>query len=233
MTDAVDALARLVLTERALPDVLHEIVGIARRAIPNAVACSITLVRDADEGFTAAHVGQLALDADGEQYQRTYGPCMDAGRTGLVFHVPDMRLEKRWPDYAATVVGHGVLSSLSVPLPVQGAVIGALNVYSDQPMAFDDQAVALGEQIASYVAVAVSNARSHADATALAAQMRQAMESRTSIDMAKGILMAQHRCSPDDAFTMLSHASQRSNRKLRDIAAAIVTDIAPTGTEPG
>lgn len=232
MSDAVDELALLVLTDRELPEVLHQITETANRAVPGAESCSITLVRDDDEAFTAAHVGQLALDADEEQYKRTYGPCMDAGRTGLVFHVPDMRLEQRWPDYAAAVVGRGVLSSLSVPLPFQGAVIGALNIYATEPDAFDDQAIALGRQIASYVAVAVSNARAMAGATALAAQMRHAMEARHVIDMAKGILMAQHKCTPDEAFTLLSHASQRTNRKLRDIAAAIVENVAASKT-PG
>ena len=76
--------------------------------------------------------------------------------------------------------------------------------------------------MASYVAVAVANAESYAASADLAHQMQEAMASRSVIDMAKGILMAQNRCTPDEAFTMLSHASQRSNRKLRDIAAAIV-----------
>jgi hypothetical protein len=37
-----------------------------------------------------------------------------------------MRTEQRWPDYAQRVAAHGVLSSLSVPLPFQGATIGAI-----------------------------------------------------------------------------------------------------------
>lgn len=55
--------------------------------------------------------------------------------------------------------------------------------------------------------------------------VRHAMESRPVIDQAKGILMSRHRCSPDEAFAMLSQASQRENRKVRDIARAIVDGI--------
>jgi AmiR/NasT family two-component response regulator len=55
--------------------------------------------------------------------------------------------------------------------------------------------------------------------------MQEAMTSRAMIDMAKGILMAQRRCSPDAAFAILSQASQRSNRKLRDIATALVAGV--------
>jgi hypothetical protein len=45
----------------------------------------------------------------------------------------DMRSEQRWPDYAQRVAAQGVLSSLSVPLPFQGATIGALNTDTSQP----------------------------------------------------------------------------------------------------
>ena len=52
--------------------------------------------------------------------------------------------------------------------------------------------------------------------------LRSALETRPVIDQAKGILIGQHHCTPDEAFAMLAEASQRSNRKLRDVAQAIV-----------
>jgi len=52
--------------------------------------------------------------------------------------------------------------------------------------------------------------------------LRAALRSRPAIDQAKGILMARHGCTADEAFGMLSEASQRSNQKLRDLAAGIV-----------
>jgi len=219
--DPVRDLARVPLAGRELSETLGEITRIARRAVPGADATSITLVRD-DRGFTAAHDGQLALDADELQYERGYGPCLDAGRTGLTMLVRDMRTEQRWPDYAAAVVPKGVLSSLSVPLPFQGATIGALNIYAKQVDSFDDNSLRHAEEVASFIAVAVANAESHAASTTLAHQMQEAMASRAVIDMAKGMLIAQNGCTPEEAFTILSKASQRSNRKLRDIAAAMV-----------
>ena len=53
-------------------------------------------------------------------------------------------------------------------------------------------------------------------------QLRAAMHSRPVIDQAKGILIARHSCTADEAFVMLSEASQRANRKLRDIAVDVV-----------
>jgi hypothetical protein len=112
------ALLSLRLGEGELQQVLDRLVGIAKDALDGADEVSITLVRD-DKPWTAAYTGRLALDADEMQYERGYGPCIDAGISGTVLHVPDMREESRWPDYAAVVVPRGVLSSLSVPLPLQ------------------------------------------------------------------------------------------------------------------
>jgi AmiR/NasT family two-component response regulator len=52
--------------------------------------------------------------------------------------------------------------------------------------------------------------------------LRAALETRPVIDQAKGMLIAEHGCSPDEAFQMISQASQRANRKVRDIAKGMV-----------
>ena len=114
-----EALASVVLAGRELSAMLTEITRIARRAMPSVEAASITLIRG-EEPFTVAHDGQMALDADELQYERGYGPCMDAGRAGQMLVIDDMRSDQRWPDYAQHAAAHGVLSSLSVPLPFQG-----------------------------------------------------------------------------------------------------------------
>jgi GAF domain-containing protein len=215
-------LAGVVLVGRELPEVLTEVVQIARRALPGSEACSITLIRD-EKPFTAAFDGQMSLDADELQYERGYGPCLDAGRAGELFVVSDMRAEQRWPDYALHAAERGVGSSLSVPLPFQGATIGALNNYSSTTHAFGEADVALGEEAAAFVAVAVANAEASARATADVTNMRQAMVSRSVIEQAKGILMERYKVTAEQAFTLLTHASQRTNVKLRDVAEELTS----------
>src|SRR4051794_2203931 len=95
MAELHEALARVVLADRELSEVLTEITRIARRAMPSVEAASITLIRG-DKPFTAAYDGQMALDADELQYERGYGPCMDAARASQVFLIDDMRSEQRW-----------------------------------------------------------------------------------------------------------------------------------------
>jgi AmiR/NasT family two-component response regulator len=59
----------------------------------------------------------------------------------------------------------------------------------------------------------------------LAENLDIAMRTRAVIEQAKGILMSQRRCDATEAFNLLAAASQRSNRKLRDIAQAVVDGV--------
>jgi GAF domain-containing protein len=215
-------LNRVPFAGRDLHAILGDITAIAARGIPGAESTSITLIRG-DEPFTAAHHGDMALDADELQYERGYGPCLDAGRGGVPLRIDDMRGETRWPDYVARVQEVGVLSSLSMPLPYQNTSIGALNNYSSQPRAFaGDDSMSAALSVAESIAVVVANADAHAQLGEQAHNMRLAMESRAVIEQAKGVLMAQRHIDAEQAFEVLREASQRYNRKLRDIAQGIV-----------
>jgi GAF domain-containing protein len=218
------ALLGIRLNQGPLEDVLQQLVDIAKDALPGADEVSTTLVRG-EKAWTAAYTGQLALDADELQYERGYGPCMDAGRTGTVLRIEDTREEARWPDYTAMVASRGVLSSLSVPLPIQTDVIGALNCYSRTPSAFPREAIEIAEELAGHVAVAVGNAVAYTEAATLVEQMRKAMATRSVIDQAMGVVMAQNRCDADAAFAILTRASQNRNIKLRDVARNTVDTV--------
>ena len=225
---ALTALLGLQLGSASLEDLLQRLVEISRESLEGADAVSTTLVRD-DRAYTAAHAGQLALDADELQYDRGYGPCIDAGLTGTVLLVEDTRTETRWPDYIAHVRERGVGSSLSLPLPVQTQVVGALNCYSRAPRAFPPEVVEVGLELAGHLGVAIANAVSHADAVRMAEDMRAAMASRAVIEQAKGVIMAQNRCDADTAFAILSRASQARNLKLRDVARGLVDGVTAPG----
>jgi GAF domain-containing protein len=228
LTGLHEALARVVLADREFDQILSEITSIAREAMPGADAASITLIRG-EKAFTAAHDGQMALDADELQYERGYGPCMDAGRAGQVFVIDDMRSEERWPDYARKAASDGIASSLSVPLPFQGTMIGALNTYAGRPHAFGDDDLALAQEIAAWVALAVENAEAATQTREDLMHLRTAMLSRAVIEQAKGVLMERYKITEDQAFTLLTHASQHTNVKLRDVAEELVR----TGALPG
>lgn len=61
-------------------------------------------------------------------------------------------------------------------------------------------------------------------------QLEHALRSRSVIDQAIGVLMAQEKCTAEAAFDLLRRHSQNSNRKLRDVAADVITRL--TGHPP-
>ncbi|WCN79389.1 GAF and ANTAR domain-containing protein [Micromonospora sp. LH3U1] len=222
--DHVDALAelgRVRLDEISLDDMLRRIAELANRSVPGAMEVSVTLVRGRDS-WTAAFTGDVARELDEWQYEQHRGPCLDASASGDTVSVPDMAAERRWPAWAAKARTVGVGSSLSIGLPIQGSVVGGLNVYGDSTNAFDPPSIASAEGFAAYAAVALANAHLYDTAATLAAQMQEAMRNRAVIEQAKGIIMGDRRCSPEEAFALLSKISQDTNRKVRDVAEALV-----------
>lgn len=55
--------------------------------------------------------------------------------------------------------------------------------------------------------------------------LHAALASRTVIDTAVGVVMAQNHCGHDAAFAILVRAASTRNVKLRDVAAAVVSSV--------
>lgn len=221
MPAAVRALAGIILGDADTDSVLRRACEAAKAVLPGADDVSVTLVEQSTPR-TAAATSELARQADQMQYDAGNGPCLEAARTGSAVLVRDVATEHRWPDYVPAVRETGVRGSLSVPLEVEGDAVGALNIYSTRLGAFDEEAVDVAFDLAHYASLVLTATDEWNRATSLAQQLESAMEYRAVIEQAKGILMAQRRCSPEEAFDVLVRLSQESHRKLRDIARMLV-----------
>jgi GAF domain-containing protein len=215
------ALAGVAIAHDDIGDALREITRIATRAVRNAAGASLTSI-GASGPEVAAASDPWAERLDSLQYEEREGPCLDAARTGLVFRVRDMSLEPRWPSYMPRAAAHGARSMVSIPLTTETKITGALNVYSRQVDAFGSEEVSVAEVIAGHASLATQVAATLHDHRAIAEQLRSALASRATIEQAKGIIMATLRCDADTAFRRLVEQSQHENRKLRDVADAVV-----------
>jgi len=220
-TGALAELAAAVSPERPIDANLDDVVALTKRRIPGVDEASITLIRHR-KASTVAFTGELAIALDEIQYEEGYGPCLDAARTNKVMHVEDAAREKRWPRYLPAARKHGLGSSLSVPLPVENYLIGAMNLYSTRPQAFDRDGATLAEALAAHATVALSQAEACSGHRRQVENLQAAMETRAVIEQAKGIIMAQRKCDAETAFDMLRDLSMRENVKLSELAAQIV-----------
>jgi GAF domain-containing protein len=219
--DALAGLARHVFEDGVgLDDILRNVCRITIDVVGGADA-SVTLVTESAPPKTVGAIGALSIAADEEQYKAGRGPCLDAARANQLVVVGDLAEDDRWPA-GPEMAKVGARSSLSLPLPVQGETIGALNVYALEPHAFDESAALIGMEFAAYAAVAVANAVSFSTAAEAARNLQLAMEHRAVIEQAKGILIATNGFDADTAFRLLVQQSQYENRKLREIATELV-----------
>jgi ANTAR domain-containing protein/GAF domain-containing protein len=223
-TDVDRSLTQVVSIEVEPPDlpgIMGQVADFARQSIAGTGDVSITIL-GADGAYTAAFTSDLALRLDEAQYQLRTGPCLQAAAERATVLVRDTRQDIRWSPWPSDAAAAGAGCIMSIGLSILADVNGALNVYGRIPGAFDDDAVHDAQVFARHACVTLANAYLHDRTAKLAHQMRLAMSNRAVIEQAKGIIMAERRCTADQAFATLTKLSQNSNRKVRDIAAAIV-----------
>jgi GAF domain-containing protein len=225
LTRPFERLQSLLLTVKQLEAFLQQVTVLAAGLADPPMSCGITVRRDG-RPLTVASSDERASRLDESQYAVSEGPCLHTLETGQPVHIADAEVEGRWPKYLATARGQGLRCSLSLPLTVRGETAGAMNIYG-----FDGRDTFTGpvrqrcEVFAGQASGALQLMLGQARDSEVRDQLEQALSSRTVIDQAIGILMGQERCTADDAFTLLRMRSQSSQRKLRDVAADLVTKV--------
>jgi GAF domain-containing protein len=197
--------------------------GLANAAVDHMdvrVSCGLTAhlegrtVTIASSDALAKELGQIQ-DASGE------GPSLDAIVTGLPIEVTDPT-SASWPAWREAALAHGLRMALSLPLIRADETLGVLNLYSTSSIPFTDEDREAARTFATHATGSLMVAIRLVHLAELTGHLEIALESRGVIDQAKGILIAENRCTPDEAMALLRKASQNRNVKLRDLAAQIV-----------
>jgi PAS domain S-box-containing protein len=165
-------------------------------------------------------------ELDGRQLRAGAGPAWTAYDEGELISSSDISADPRWSSDPSPLEGLGPRCCVSVPLrdgEVVGGVMTVLMV-TDQPLS--TTYVHVVESLAAAVASLVQESQLRTEMQTLGEDMQAALASRAVIDQAKGIVMADHRCSADQAFQHLVTLSNSTHRKVRDVAQAIVDQVA-------
>jgi len=150
------------------------------------------------------------------QFVLREGPCFDALQMHEIVHSPDLANDKRWPRWGRLVAKEvGVVSNVSYRLYTTHDTLGAMNLYSLKPDAFDADDINNGQALAAHVGVALAASQN-------AEHLRTAISNRTTIGRAEGILMERFGIPPGQAFAVLRRVSQRRNVKLNRVAEELV-----------
>jgi GAF domain-containing protein len=222
-TTDVGAFQGLLLRTETLEDFLRELAVRAGRDTGH--RCGITVCAEHGRPYTAASSDDLTLKLDEFQYAQGEGPCLQAVATAVPVFVTDMATEVRWGRYPRRAMEVGARSSMSYPLISGAGAIGALNLYAFQSLSPGAEVQARAARLAEHAAGALALALRIAERGDMIGNLHTALTSRSTIDQAVGILMAEQRCDAATAFELLRKASQGRNIKLREVAAAIVAGV--------
>lgn len=227
-------LHEMLLRAAGVEEFLAEVAQRAAETVNSVLSCGLTVQPTPQSRRIGASSSDFARRMDEIQYALDDGPCLTAMREGTVVVVENIKEDQRWPAFSRRGRAEGAGAVLAVPLRVQGGSIGALNLYAVEPCAFDEDDHARARRFAEHAAGAVALAIRLAEREEHNRNLEAALSSRTTIDQALGILMGQRRINAVDAFDILRRLSQRSNVKLRDVAAALIADVArdPSPEEP-
>ncbi|MDV8147605.1 GAF and ANTAR domain-containing protein [Arthrobacter sp. B10-11] len=229
-TSVAEQLQDLVISSQDVNAFLAELCELSAssfsRSLGQEVSCAVTLSRH-HRTTTAAWSDPEARLFDEIQHNYGEGPCLHAMSTGTTVLVPDTRTDPRWPEYGRAIASLGRLSVLGVPLTLDTGAAAALNVFAPAADVFDAASILKAELFASQAERALRLAVRIGVQQQLAADLRSAMESRTVIDLAAGIIMGQNRCSQAEAMAILTRASSSRNQKLRVVAEKVVESFAP------
>jgi PAS domain S-box-containing protein len=209
--------SRLTACPDPLAPVLDGVVEVASGAVEGEV--SVTLLDAKGRFTTAAASADVAAELSDLQHARG-GPCTESARTGTAFALQVDDLPTEWAPLGDAIADRGFVQVLALPLHVDGAGAGSLNVYLRREVTAVQRRTL--DVLTGQAAAGIGNAQLYQRSAELASQLHTALDHRSVIERAKGMLMVLQRCDEDEAFDILRRASQRRNQKLWLVAGELV-----------
>jgi GAF domain-containing protein len=196
-------------------------------------------VAETDDVFQVDGAGLMLLSGDGvlryvaasdepgrmlEALQEQFGegPCVAAFAEDRPVLAEDLGTDSRWPSVGPLAAGHGVRAVLGIPIDLREGPVGALNVYAARPHRWDEGDVAAIQAYSRVIASLLRTAvRAHVSGRA-ASQLQRALDSRSVIEQAKGVLMERRGLDQQAAFDLLRSQARSTRRRLDEVARQVV-----------
>jgi GAF domain-containing protein len=159
------------------------------------------------------------------QLQYHEGPCLDCFRTGEPVVNADLgAAAEEWPLFAPRAVAAGFQSVHAFPLRHQRRVIGALNLFSTDTGALESHDARIIQSLADIATIALLQERTIRRGEVLTEQLQSALNSRITIEQAKGALARIHGVDVNTAFDLMRRYARDNHHRLGDVAQAVLTD---------
>jgi GAF domain-containing protein len=203
--------------ERGLARTLQQVTDGAKQLF-RADAAGLMLIDAEGQLRWASASDQTAQTVENEQERLAQGPCAVAFSQRLPAAIRNIHTEPDWAEFTQVLVSEGVCAALSVPVELDGGIIGTLDIYARDPRDWDPSEVAALQAYAGLMASLLSAATTAQVKGRLADQLQAALEHRWLIEQAKGVIMGREQVDAQAAFERLRGAARSSTRRLADVA---------------
>jgi hypothetical protein len=194
------------------------------RLMDSPVECGMVLNRVKSLPATAGTNAGAAKLARLEQ-EVGEGPLTEAltgNGTVAMNHAPS---DFRWARYRPHLKEAGFDSVLGLRLRLDDGADAALAFFAPDVQAFPLHVIAAARNFTDLAARGLRLVLELQATSTRASDLQSALESRTTIDIACGVIMAQNRCSYSDAIAIIAKASSHRNLKLRKVAEGILANL--------
>jgi GAF domain-containing protein len=198
-----------------------------------------TLVAECRDLLDVTEVGLVLTDPQGDlhvmaatsvsaghlealQLRTGEGPCVEAFRTRKAVIVVDIERMTQWPAFRRVALGEGYRAVHAVPLKVGDQPLGAMNLFSTRPGDLNDVDAQVAQALADIASIAIVTNRLHARHELVHRQLQSALDSRVTIEQAKGVVSEQRGESTEDAFRRIRSYARDGGLRLQSVASQIV-----------
>ena len=207
--------------EHDLPRAIQQIVG-AAKALLGVDGAGLMLADERGElRWATASDQQTQIISEGQE-RLGQGPCVNAFAEHTPMAMRDATKEPHWGKITDVVTGQEMRAGLSAPIQLEGGPIGSLDLYSAEPRDWDQAEISAVQVYAALAATLLSLAVGAQVKGRLAEQLQVALEHRTRIERAKGMLMVREGIDDAAAFERLRSAARSSRRPLVDVVNEVL-----------
>ena len=230
-SDALGSLSTILYASDSFEEVYSAIVTTAVRVVDGCDHASIMQLGRDGHVKTAVSTDDIARTIDKLEQLHQEGPCFDA----IVEDAPQFEDDladptTQWPALAEQIVRQTpVRSAAGFRIIVGDEKIGALNLFnSTQPAlsAFDHR---LAQALADVATIGILQHRTVSRASVLVEQLQLALNTRISVEQAKGVISEFGGVDMGVAFEAIRSFARSNRLKLSSVAEALIRrDLQPS-----
>jgi GAF domain-containing protein len=190
--------------------------------VPDCVGLSVASIADGVT-FTLVSSDKETALLDALQYL-SGGPCVKAAETADVLEYGQQELfdEGRWQLFAQGTAAFAVTSSLSLPILVDGGVVGSVNLYGASDNAFTGHHEDLARIFHAWAPGAVTNADLSFETRHTAEHAEEHLRGTYRIEVAVGILASRQGLDPEAARAQLDASARRAGVSTAELAETYI-----------